>query len=211
MEKPIKPLITALVLIVLSCICIAAQGRNVATGQEIRKADLKGAAYRYVIGNLAEDEEGLDVTKDDINGFSIEKSFGNLTGDPNEEAAVLVSYYVGGTGASGRHRVLVYSLDKGDLTLLGKIEGGDRAFGGLKSAKILNAKLRVQTFVPNADECAVCYAGVAETSYEYISGDFVNVNYAYIADMAQKTNRKTGITYWVYTPPNSRKPTKKQN
>lgn len=181
-----------------------------ATGQEIRKTDLKGAAYRYVIANLAEDEEGLDVTKDDINGFSIEKSFGNLTGDPKEEAAVLVSYYVGGTGASGRHRVLVYSLDKGELTLLGKIEGGDRAFGGLKSAKIQNTRLKIQTFVPTADECAVCYAGVAETSYEYISRDFVNVHYAYIADMAQKTNRKTGVTYWVYTPPNSRKPTKKK-
>lgn len=201
---------TILFFFVFGCVSGTAQVRNAISGQEIRKADLKDAAYRYVIDNLAEDEEGLEITKNDINGFSVEKSFGNLTGDLKEEAAVLVSYYVGGTGASGRHKILVYSLENKNLTLLGKIEGGDRAFGGLKSAKILNRRLKVQTFVPNADECAVCYAGVAETSYEYISGDFVNVHYAYIADMAQKTNPKTGVTYWVYTPPNSHRLTKKK-
>ncbi len=192
-----------IVLLLIGSSSIFAQVR---TGQEIRKLDLKGPAYRNAIGNLEE-----DLTKDDINGFSIEKAFGDLNGDGVEEAAIFVHYYVGGTGASNRNRVLVFSAENGKVQLLGQIDGGDRADGGIKSAKIQNARLEVQTFTPGPNECAVCYGGVAETSYELISGDFVKVGYEYVADMTAKTNRKTGVTTWVYTPANGRATKKRRN
>lgn len=195
-------------LILVANICSLAQTPKNNLNQPIRKAKLKDAAYQIVANNLQEDEEGLDITEADINGFSIETSFGDLTGDSIEESAVLVSYYVGGTGASGRNKVFVFALEDDELKLLGTIEGGDRAFGGLRNAKIRNNRLEVQTFTTNGDECAVCYGGVDLNKYEYIANKFVKVQYSYVGDLVEVT--KGGVTTWVLKPKATRKTVKRK-
>lgn len=166
--------------------------------RQIRMAKLKDAAYEIVASNLQQDEEGLNLTEADINSFGVELSFGDLTGDSIEEAAVSVRYNVGGTGASGRNKVFVFTLEDDELKLLGTIEGGDRAFGGLRNAKIRSNRLEVQTFTTNGDECAVCYGGVEMNKYEYIASRFVKVQYSYVGEMVEVT--KGGVTTWVLKP-----------
>ena len=205
-----KKLLFILLLISVTTISPLAQTSKINLNQTIRKAKLKDAAYKIVAGTLQTDEEGLDITEDDISEFSVETSFGDLTGDDSEEAAVLVDYYVGGTGASGRRKVLVFTLEDNELQLLGTIKGGDRAFGGLRSAKIKNNRLEVQSFTPNADECAVCYGGVQMNKYEYIADKLVKVQYSYVGDLVEKVNRKTGYTEWVLKPRVTRKTVKRE-
>ena len=205
-----KHILFFVTITLIASICSMAQTPKNNLNQLIRKAKLKDAAYQIVANNLQEDEEGLDITEADINGFSIETSFGDLTGDSIEEAAVLVSYYVGGTGASGRNKVFVFVLKDDEVELLGTIEGGDRAFGGLRSAKIRNNRLEIQTFMTNGDECAVCYGGVEMNKYEYIANKFVKVQYSYVGDLVEKVNRKTGYTEWVLKPRTTRKVTKRK-
>ena len=82
----------------LTVFSVEAQTTTQSLEQSIRKTKLKSAAYESVVSTFAEDEDGLDITKEEINGFSVEFSYGDLTGDNKEEAAVFVDYYVGGTG-----------------------------------------------------------------------------------------------------------------
>lgn len=203
-----KHILFILLLILIANICSSAQTPKSNLNQAIRKEKLKDAAYEVVASNLQEDEEGLDITEADINNFSIETSFGDLTGDNAEEAAVLVDYYVGGTGASRRRKVFVFTLKDGEPKSLGTIEGGDRASGGLRSAKIRNNRLEVQSFTTNGDECAICYGGVEMNKYEHIANRFVKVQYSYVGDMVEV--KKGGVITWVLKPKATRKTVKRK-
>ena len=203
-----KHILFILSVILIANICSSAQTPKNNLNQTIRKEKLKDAAYEIVASNLQEDEGGLDITEADINSFSVETSFGDLTGDIAEEAAVLVDYYVGGTGASGRRKFFVFMLEDDKLKSLGTLEGGDRAFGGLRSAKIKSNRLEVQSYTTNGDECAVCYGGVVMNKYEYIANRFVKVQYSYVGDMVEV--KKGGVITWVLKPKVTRKTVKRK-
>ena len=203
-----KHILFILSVILIANICSSAQTPKNNLNQTIRKEKLKDAAYEIVASNLQEDEGGLDITEADINSFSVETSFGDLTGDIAEEAAVLVDYYVGGTGASGRRKIFVFMLEDDKLKSLGTLEGGDRAFGGLRSAKIKSNRLEVQSYTTNGDECAVCYGGVVMNKYEYIANRFVKVQYSYVGDMVEV--KKGGVITWVLKPKVTRKTVKRK-
>jgi hypothetical protein len=114
---------------------------------DIRKVDFKNFTYDV---QIFETKEKLKVkdgsfdrnTEDDKLYFSIEvESYGDLDGDGKEEAVVTSIMNTGGTGnfSSG----MIWTMKGGKPVILTEFEGGDRAYGGLVSVKIINKELIV--------------------------------------------------------------------
>lgn len=115
---------------------------------EIRQIDFKNFTYEPFCAG--EDAAKITVKKgeysrdkgDDKLFFNVyEVSYGDLTGDGIEEAVILTNCNTGGTGQFSEG--FVYALKDGKPELLTRIEGGDRAYGGLRSAKVENGLLVV--------------------------------------------------------------------
>jgi hypothetical protein len=68
--------------------------------------------------------------------------YGDVTGDGREEAAVVLYFNGGGTGAFSKG--FLFAARKGRLTLLATFEGGDRADGGIRRVSIKGGVLSVQ-------------------------------------------------------------------
>lgn len=68
--------------------------------------------------------------------------YGDLTGDGREEAAVVLYYNGGGTGAFSR--CFIFGVRKGRLDLLAIFQGGDRADGGIREVSIKDGILSIQ-------------------------------------------------------------------
>ncbi len=109
---------------------------------------------------------GDDAKESDIRDFTIETVYGNLTSGSSTEAAVTVSYNLGGSGEFTG--VFVYTLRAGRPTLIGRIEGGDRAHGAIKSVRIQGGTLFVERYQPNEDDCLACYGYTEVTAYEWL-------------------------------------------
>jgi hypothetical protein len=165
--------ITISVIVLSAVIPVVGQVRNPAA-TKIRTSELKSAAYRDAVRTMHDywpDEEW--VREDNIRGFQVKYAFGDLTRDGIEEAAVSVSYNFGGSG--GFTGVFVYSSDRAAVKLIGYIKGGDRAQGGIKSVRIANRQLIVETYGSDENDCMACYGSVLTTRYEWFDGKLVNV------------------------------------
>lgn len=166
-------LILAAALVVLTT--FAPHAGQSAVDRGIRRANLKDAAYRDAARELHEywgDDEWIQ--EGNIEGFQVIPAFGDLTGDSVEEAAVRVYYGMGGSGSFTG--VFVYSLDGGALTRIATVKGGDRAEGGIKSARIVGGQLIVETYLSDPQSpCMACYGSLLTTKYEWLGGRLVNV------------------------------------
>jgi hypothetical protein len=142
--------------------------------QQIRKANLKTVVRRDAIRTM-HDFWGNDdwVRAENIHEFQTMNAFGDLTGDRSEEGVILVSYNLGGSGEFTG--VFVYSLQKGVPRLIATVKGGDRAHGGLKSARVQKGKLIVESYRPDKDDCNACYGSILITSYEWLGGKLMSV------------------------------------
>ena len=82
--------------------------------------------------------------------YSVEKvtvARGDLTGDGREEAAVVLYFTGGGTGAFSKG--FLFAVSKGRPTLLlATFEGGDRADGGIREVSIKDGLLSVRRDEP---------------------------------------------------------------
>ena len=162
----------------------------------IQQLNVEEAVHKHVLDNL-NIEDWPDIVEDDIDSFHTSASFGDLTGDGVEEAAVFVSYFVGGTAASKRARVFVYRDKDGTLHLMEIMEGGDRASGGISGAQIEDGHLHIDTHVPDADGCLNCYGGVERRSYAYKAGNRIQMDYQYVGDLVIEDDPETGYRRWV--------------
>jgi hypothetical protein len=160
-------------IIVLHLFAVSFSQSSSQASSAIRKAELKSISYRDSVRTM-HDYWGNDewVREDNIRGFQVKYVFGDLAGDRDEEAAVSVSYNFGGSGSFTG--VFVYRY-LGGPQLIGTVKGGDRAHGGIKTVRIENRQLIVETFAQNPDDCMACYGSVLTTKYEWIDGKLVNV------------------------------------
>ena len=71
-------------------------------------------------------------------------SYGDVTGDGQEEAIVVLSLLTGGSGMAGC--VYVYAWDQRRPKLLWAFDTGDRAYGGLRRVKAENGRLLVELY-----------------------------------------------------------------
>lgn len=144
--------------------------------RDIRRTNLKDAAYRDAVKYLKEDwgEDADWAIESNIADFSIKTAFGDLNGDNVEESAVWANYNMGGSGSI--NRVLIYELDGELSSFVTTVNFGDRAQGGVKSISIAGGQLLIESYLPNEDNCMACYASkTATTKYLLRNGELVDV------------------------------------
>jgi hypothetical protein len=158
------------------------------SSHSIRQVNLKDAAYQEAVRTLHE-YWGTDdwVQESNVQEFQTNIAYGDLTGDGSEEAAVQVHYTMGGSGSFTG--VFVYTLQVESPKLMGTVKGGDRAQGGIKSVRIQNGQLIVESYGPDEQGCMACYGSVATTRYEWLGGSFVHVSETVRGIPRQRTAR----------------------
>ena len=97
---------------------------------ERQKITVKNGEYSI---NQGDDQMFFDVTS---------VTYGDVNGDQSEDAIILTNCNTGGTGQFTEG--FIYGVKDGKPELLSRIEGGDRADGGLRSAKVENGLLVVE-------------------------------------------------------------------
>lgn len=105
-----------------------------------------------------------------FNIFSI--NYGDLNGDGKDEAVILSVCNTGGTGRFSEG--YVYTIKAGKPSLLARIPGGDRAFGGLRKAKVENGLLVVDQNDADRNQ-ANCCSEYAETIKYRLNGSKLNI------------------------------------
>jgi len=154
------------VLILLFVATVTAQS-------DIRKVDFKN--FTYVIGDLS-GENKMKVTvkngeffrdkEDDKLYFSVQSvEYGDINGDGKDEAIVTTVYNSGGTGNFSDG--FVFTIKNGKPMVLTGFEGGDRADGGLVSAKVSNGILVVERNSPGEFGGSCCPEFVETTRYKW--------------------------------------------
>ena len=139
---------------------------------EIRKVDFKN--FTYEASCVDKEPEKITVKKGE---YSLEKgeyerlyftvtdvSYGDVNGDQNEEAIILTVCNTGGTGQFSEG--FVYGLKDGKAELLARIEGGDRAYGGLRKARDENGLLIVERNDAGENGASCCPEFVITTKYK---------------------------------------------
>jgi hypothetical protein len=148
-------------------------------GKDIQKVDLVPIVYQ---------EARKDFDRGVIHRFHLEISFGDLSGDGNEEAVVKLFCRGAPTSSGGWHDFYLYALRDGKPTLIYKGQSGDRAHGGICEAYICSPdpilecvghpgdrRLVVRRYKPDKTDCNACYGFVEETQYEFHGDDLVVV------------------------------------
>lgn len=171
-----------LALIVPSLLCAgAAEKRTRETiGSGIRKADLVTLSYHQALKDFGAG----------IEDFHAEISYGDLSGDGKEEAAVTVHCRFGPAASANPSEVFVYALKKGRPELVARAGNGEKAHGGICLAYICCEgcpldcegrskglrRLLVNRYRPSKEDCNACYGFVEETQYELHESGLVAVD-----------------------------------
>ena len=100
-------------------------------------------------------------------------AFGDLDGDKQNEAIVLTTCNTGGTGNFSEG--FVYRLTDGKPILIERIEGGDRAYGGLKSAKIENGFAIVERYDPGKHGASCCAELILTSKYKMTNAKLAEI------------------------------------
>ena len=98
-------------------------------------------------------------------------AYGDVTGDRQDEAMILAICNTGGTGNFSEG--FVYSMKAGKPRLVARIPGGDRAYGGLRSTRVENGLLVVESNDVGPEGGACCPQGIVTTKYRVGSGKIV--------------------------------------
>ena len=152
--------------------------------QDIRRVDFKNFTYEP---ECAYDDNKKITVKDGeysyekpANGYTdrfdfkvFEVSYGDLNGDNSEEAVVLTTCNTGGTGNFTQG--FIFTLKDGKSALFAKIPGGDRAEGGLRTAKVDNGQLVIDSNDPGETGGACCPQFILTTRYDVSSGKLKQV------------------------------------
>jgi hypothetical protein len=138
---------------------------------EIRSVDFKNFTYEpYCAGEgtqkiaVKKGEYTLNKNEYDRMYFTITNvTYGDVNGDQSEDALILTICNTGGTGQFSEG--FIYGMKDGKPELLSRIEGGDRADGGLRSAKVENGLLVVERNGAGETGGACCPEFVVTSKY----------------------------------------------
>jgi hypothetical protein len=172
--KAFPPPLTALILFVAALQAFGQSG--------IKAVDFKNFTYRPHCAS--DDPQAITVKNGEYSmekqmeeyvdrlWFSIfEISYGDIDGDKQDEAIVLSVCNTGGTGNFSEG--FIYKLRNGRPTLLTRIAGGDRAYGGLRTASVKNGILTVDRNDPGENGANCCPELIETQKYKFINGKLV--------------------------------------
>ncbi|MFL6467621.1 MAG: hypothetical protein ACJ72Z_06660 [Pyrinomonadaceae bacterium] len=154
---------------------------------DIRKVDFKNFTYRpHCAGEetqtltVKNGEYSMEKQMQDyvdrlyFNIFSV--TYGDVDGDKTDEAIVLSTCNTGGTGNFSEG--FVYKLQSGRPQLMARISGGDRAYGGLRAANVVDGLLVVERNDPGKDGANCCPELILSQKYKMTNGKLVEVGKA---------------------------------
>lgn len=156
----------------------------VSAQSDIRKVDFKNFTYPVLcIGDKAEnvtvkDGEYLKEKQEDgyVDRFYFkvfDVAYGDVTGDQVDEAIILGVCNTGGTGNFSEG--FIYSIKGAKPSLIARIPGGDRAYGGLRETRTEAGKLVVESNDPGVDGAACCPQRILTTQYRVTGGKLVKI------------------------------------
>jgi hypothetical protein len=189
-------------------------------GQEnIRKIDFRNFTYEALcVGVEAEtitvkDGEFYEEKKEDdyVDRFYfkvLDIAYGDVNGDGQEEAIVITVCNTGGTGNFTEG--FVFGIKNGNADLLARIPGGDRAYGGLREARVEARLLVVESNDAGEYGGACCPEAVITTKYRVIGDKLVQVGKPLRKDLyppERVTFRRgdRGTTFTITMEPGERK------
>jgi hypothetical protein len=126
-----------------------------APAADIHKTDFRSFTYRPACADFESSEANVPVqvtggrfegkAGTDLEGtfFEVQEVlYGDLNGDGHDEAVVRTLCNTGGTGQFDEG--FVYGMKDGKPALLGRIQGGDRASGGVRCVRFEDGALKVE-------------------------------------------------------------------
>jgi len=122
--------------------------------------------------------------------------YGDLTGHGTDEAIVELNYSTGGT--ANWDYLYVYSLTKGHLLLLGRLESGSRGYGGLIRVRVEGTSLVTDFADKDKLRGDCCSAGFIRVRYRLQRGTFVEFGARQYGDMELREGPK-GMYKWEET------------
>jgi len=151
----------------------------------IREVDFKNFTYSAF---CADEEESFEVTvkageflkKEEVNGI-LENylrlqvksvNYGDLNNDGNEEAVVITACSTGGSGQFSEG--YIFALENKKPVLKGRIAGGDRADGGLVSAKIEDQTLIVESYEEGMGGALCCPEFIVTNKFRLVENKLVD-------------------------------------
>lgn len=146
---------------------------------DIRKVDFQNFAYpAFCAGEETETikvEDGeyayekLEDGYTDRMYFKVSApEFGDLNGDGKDEAVLISVCNTGGTGNFTEG--YIYSMKGGKPELIARIPGGDRAYGGLRSAKVVSGRVVIESNDVGELGGACCPEFIVTTTYRLTGG-----------------------------------------
>lgn len=157
---------------------------GVSAQSDIRKVDFKNFTYPIMCigqkprnvtvknGEFSEEKQEDGYTdRFYFNVFDV--AYGDLTGDQVDEAIILGSCNTGGTGNFSEG--FIYSMKTDKPSLIGRIPGGDRAYGGLRETRTEAGKLVVESNDPGPSGAACCPQRILTNQYRLTGGKLVKV------------------------------------
>jgi hypothetical protein len=135
-------------------------------------------------------------------------AFGDLDGDKQDEAVILSVCNTGGTGNFSEG--YVYKMKAGKPALVARIGGGDRAYGGLKSAKVAGGLAVVERFDPGENGASCCAEFILTENYKLEGNKIVAVGSAvktpvYTTERISFDKGASGKTFTTTIEPDDRK------
>jgi hypothetical protein len=118
--------------------------------------------------------EPTDDSDEPVSGLTLESViFGDVTGDGQSEAIVVLRYDSGGTQYS--HYVYIFSLGGHSPRLLAYFHSGDRASFGLYRVYPANGNLVVELFDPKRQQGDCCSEGFVRRRFRWTKSLFQQV------------------------------------
>ena len=150
----------------------------------IRQVDFNNFTYKpFCAGEDTRDitVKNSEFSEEKTTGDYIERlyfkafavSYGDLNGDAKEEAFVLTLCNLGGESYTSEG--FVYTIKGDKPVLLTRFQGGDRAQGGLRSAKVEKGLFIVERYAVDESNNACCPEFVVTMNYKWNGREFVEV------------------------------------
>ena len=170
-----KALFLSFFILAMSAVTIRAQ-------TDIHKVDFKN--FTYLAKCIAETPQRVTVKNGEfseekqedgyVNRFYFQVSdiaYGDLNGDGRDEAIVLTVCNTGGTGNFSEG--FIFAPKAGRPALVARIPGGDRAYGGLRTTRIENGLLVVDSNDAGPEGGACCPQIIVTTKYKLVGNKII--------------------------------------